>query len=126
MVVIIPVSSLASCDHVLKLAVIERRVKPAAREQLRVRALLDDAAAAHDQNAVGIADGAQAVRDDKARAPAHEVIHRLLNELLGAGVDRAGRLVEDEDGGVRQHGARNGQQLLACLLYTSPSPRDRG
>ena len=62
MVVIISVSSLVLCDHVLKLAVIERRVKPAAGEQLRVRALLDDAAAAHDQHAVGIADGAQAVR----------------------------------------------------------------
>ena len=68
-----------------------------------MRALLDDAAVAHDEDAVGIADGAQAVRDDKARAAAHEVIHRLLNELLGAGVDRAGRLIEDEDGGVGQH-----------------------
>ena len=108
-------ASLALRDHVLELAVVERGIEPAAREQLAVRALLDDIAVAHDEDAVGIADGAQAVRDDKARAAAHEVVHRLLNELLGAGVDRAGRLVEDEDGSVGEHGARDGQQLLLPL-----------
>ena len=87
-------------DHVLELAVVERGIEPAAREQFAVRALLDDVAVAHDEDTVGIADGAQAVRDDKARAAAHEVIHRLLDELLGAGVDRAGRLIENENGGV--------------------------
>ena len=54
-------------DHVLELAVVERGIEPAAREQFAVRALLDDVAVAHDEDTVGIADGAQAVRDDKAR-----------------------------------------------------------
>ena len=94
-------------DHVLELAVVQIGVEAACFEQFAVRALLDDVAVAHDEDTVGIADGAQAVRDDKARAAAHEVIHRLLDELLGAGVDRAGRLIENENGGVCQHGARD-------------------
>ena len=38
--------------------------------------------------------------------------HGLLDQHLGAGVDRAGGLVEDEDGRVGQEGPGDGQQLL--------------
>ena len=38
--------------------------------------------------------------------------HRLLHEELGAGGDRARRLVEDEQRGVGQEGTGNGDELL--------------
>ena len=39
-------------------------------------------------------------------------VHRLLDLHLGAGVDRAGRLVEDEDRRLGEEGAGDRQQLL--------------
>ena len=44
--------------------------------------------------------------------PVHEPRHRALDEHLGARVDRARRLVEDEDRRVGQERAGDGQQLL--------------
>ena len=63
---------------------------------------------------------------------AHEPLECVLVPLLGEGVD-----VED-DGHVRAAGCGDGlvqltllqrdrqRVVLRCLLYTSPSPRDRG
>ena len=51
-----------------------------------MRALLHDVAVAQHQDDVGVADGGEAVRDDEARAAAHELVHGVLDELLGARV----------------------------------------
>ena len=49
--------------HLGELAVVERGVEPAAREQLGVLALLDDAACVHDDDTVGdIGDQADVMR----------------------------------------------------------------
>ena len=91
-------------------------------EQLVVGALLDNVAILHKEDEVGVSDSRETVGDDKAGPALHEVIHRLLDAHLGAGVDRARRFVENEDFRVGEDGACNGQQLLlACLLYTSCS-----
>ena len=44
--------------------------------------------------------------------PLHQAVHRLLQQRLRAGVDVGGRLVQDEQPPVGQHGAGDGQQLL--------------
>ena len=43
--------------------------------------------------------------------PAHELIQRVLHEAFALAVERARRLVEDQDGGVFQDGARDGDAL---------------
>ena len=58
---------------------------------------------------VGAPDGRQAVGDDEARAVLHELGHGLLDEHLGARVDRARGLVEDEDLGVGQERPGDGR-----------------
>ena len=59
----------------------------------------------------GQRDRAQPVGDDERGAPGHRLAQRLLDRLLGARVDRRGRVVEDEDARVGQQRARDGQAL---------------
>ncbi len=75
-------------------------------------ALLDDLAVLHDQDDVGAADGREPVGDDEAGAVGPQPVHGFLDLDLGAGVDGAGGLVEDEDGRVGEEGPGDGQQLL--------------
>jgi hypothetical protein len=51
------------------------------------------------------------VGDDEAGAPLHQSHQRLLQLLLRARVDIAGRLVQNQDVGIGQDGARDGQEL---------------
>src|SRR5438045_2523493 len=94
-----------------ELQLVEPSVSAAEREQLGVFAALDDAPALDDDDQVGAAHGREAVGDHNGRAPAREVGERLLHEPLGLGVERRGRLVKDEHGGVREHGAGDGEAL---------------
>ena len=80
-----------------------------------MRALLDDVALLEHEDRIRVLDGRQAVRDDKARAPVHQVGHGLLDQPLGTGIDGAGRLVQDQDRVVREHRPGDGQQLLLPL-----------
>ena len=90
-------------------------VEAALVEEGLVRALLDDLAVVDDDDVVRVADGAQAVGDDKGGAAFHQAQEALLNARLGARVDAAGGLVEDEDVGIGEDGAGDGQQLALAL-----------
>ena len=57
--------------------------------------------------------------DDKAGAPGQEIVQRRLDLTLGAGVHAAGRLVQDEQVGVGQRRAGDGQQLALPLAETA-------
>ena len=50
--------------------------------------------------------------DDKAGPPLHQPVHGVLDLLLGTGIDRACRLIQDHDRRVGKDGPGNGQQLL--------------
>ena len=80
-----------------------------------MRAAFHDVAVFHDEDHVGIADRGEAVRDDETRAPFGELVHRRLDQFLGARVDRTRRLVEDQDRRILHHRARDRQQLLLAL-----------
>lgn len=71
-----------------------------------MRAAFDDPAVVDDADHVGILDRAQSVRDDETRASDEHVLQRRLQRLLGAGVDVARRLVENEDAQVGEQRAR--------------------
>ena len=62
-----------------------------------MRALLDDPALIHDDDAVGAFDGGEAVRDDERRAALHQRLERLLHGGLALRVERVRRLVEKQD-----------------------------
>ena len=84
------------------------RPRPAARCGCPARR----SAAVHHQDGVGVADRRQSVRDDEAGTTRAQRRHRPLDEHLGASVDRARRLVEDEDRRVGEERPGDREQLL--------------
>ena len=73
---------------------------------------LGDFAVLDHQNAVRAADGGQPVGDDEARAARKRGMDGVLDLLFGFGIDRRGRLVQHEDGGLADQRACEGDQLL--------------
>src|SRR5690606_32901767 len=61
---------------------------------------------------VGAPDGGQPVGDGERGAVGRQRVDGLLHGGLGAGVQGAGGLVEDQHGRVAQDGARDRQTLL--------------
>ena len=51
------------------------------------------------------------MREDQRRAALHQPIERLLDDRLVLGIDRGERLVEDQDGGVAEQRAGDGDAL---------------
>ena len=76
-----------------------------------MRPLLGHPAGLHDDDVVGLVHGRQAVRDHDGGAARLEMIERVAEQRLGFGVERAGRLVEQQDLRIAQHGARDRQAL---------------
>ena len=87
-------------------------------------ALGDPAAVEHD-DLVGIDDGRQAMGDHQGGAAAAHLFQRALDLLLGAGVERAGRLVEQQDLRVLQDGARDRHPLLLAARQLQAAFADR-
>ena len=78
-------------------------------------AALDDAALLQHHDAVCIADGGQAVRNDKAGAAVHQAVHAALHQRFGAGIDGGGGLVQDQHRGICHGRTGDGQQLALAL-----------
>lgn len=76
-----------------------------------MRAVLDDLAVIDVEDLVRVLDRRQAVRDDEARAPLEQMLQAGLQRLLGARVDVARRLVQDQDTRVGEQHAREGDEL---------------
>ena len=66
------------------------------------------------------------MRDDDGRAPLHQRRQRLLDQPLGLGVERTGRLVEQQDRRVLQDGARNRDALALAAGELVAALADRG
>ena len=60
---------------------------------------------------VGVADRREAVGDDERGAAVEQAAQRALDAALGADVDRARRLVEDQDARVGEQRARERDEL---------------
>src|SRR5947207_5163639 len=107
-------TAFSTCRQLLlqQLPLVEVCVLAARREQLVVRAALDDASLVEDADQICIAHGRDAVRDDEARALAHHAAQLRENFLLGVGVDGRESVVEYENPRLAEDGARNRRALL--------------
>lgn len=74
-------------------------------------ALLEDGAVFEDEDAVGHADGGEAVGDEDGHAVAGEFGETEEDVVFGAGVEGGGGLVEDDELGVAHVGAGEGDFL---------------
>src|SRR5437762_772396 len=75
---------------------VKRRVDAVLLQQFRVIALLAELPVMEHEDAVRAADRGEAVRDDDGRAADLQALERLLDQVLGLGIDAARRFVEDE------------------------------
>ena len=94
-----------------ELAHIQIMIHTASGQQFAVRAPLHDAVILDDQQLIGVADGAQPVGNDEAGTALQQFLQCGLDQPLGARVHARRGLIEDEDAGVGQDGAGNGQKL---------------
>ena len=76
-----------------------------------MRAFLDDSAVVHDDDAVGGADGREAVRDDDGGAVVHQPVERVLDQPLAFRVERGRRFVEQKQGRVAQQRPGDGDAM---------------
>src|SRR5438132_265908 len=90
-----------------ELHVMEPPIDAAGREQGVVRPALHDAPLREHDDQIRVPHGREPVRDDEHGAVRHQAIDRLLHQALRLGVERARRLVENQDRGVAQQGARD-------------------
>src|SRR5271155_5446140 len=88
-----------------RLQAVERGVAAAGAEQLVMGPVLDEPAALHGDDAVAAAHRRQAMGDDDDGAVLGDVRHVLLDDPLALVVERARRLVEDQDSRVHDQGA---------------------
>ena len=77
-----------------------------------MRAALNDVAFVQHQDGVGVFKGEQPLGDNEGGTPFHQHIQCLLDEMLGLGVHAAGGVIEDEDAGVGEQGAGDGDALF--------------
>jgi DNA-binding CsgD family transcriptional regulator/PAS domain-containing protein len=103
--------TLRACSVTGGLAGEEGGVGAAARDQLGVRAALGDATVGEDDDLVGAPRERQAMGDEQERAVAEALAHPLEGRLLGLGVERCGGFVEQQEGGVVDERAGEGDPL---------------
>src|ERR1700738_1241540 len=97
------------------------RETAALRHQFIERSAFDHMSVVEHQDARGIANGREPVRDHEGGASLHHLVERGVNLGFGDGVERAGRLVEDQDRRILQQRARDRQPLpLAAGRHAAP------
>ena len=70
-----------------------------------MRAVFYDPAAVDRNDAIGLPHGGEPVSDDEHRAPLGDLLHVGLNDPLADVIERARRLIEDQDARVGDQGA---------------------
>ena len=84
----------------------ETRVERAARDELRMPPLLDDAPAVEHKDAVGTLDRGEPVRDYYGCAPAHRRLESVLDNALTLRIQTAGRFAHPRPRRARPHSRR--------------------
>src|SRR3546814_11809624 len=91
-----------------------------------MRAARDDAPLVERQNAVALADCGEAVRDDQHGAAGGDRLQIALDDLLALGIERRGRLVENQDARIGDQRAGAGAALaLAARAVEAALPAER-
>lgn len=81
-------------------------------EQASMVASFDDPTAVHHDNLMGVLDRAETVGDGDDCSTVRGLVESFLDESLGRDVERARRLVEEEDGWIADDGSGDGDTLF--------------
>ena len=110
---------------VLELQLRQPRIEPAGGGEALVGAFLDDAAFVHHQDAVAGQHGREPMRDHERGALRHQPLERGLHQRLALGIERGGRLVEQEQRRVAQDRARDRDALALAAGERDAALADR-
>lgn len=80
-----------------------------------VTAAFDDLSFFQYHDGIRVSDRGESVRDHEGGTVLHQAIHAVLDMALGSGIDRRGRLVEDENRCLGYGGAGDVQKLTLSL-----------
>src|SRR5690606_37352169 len=108
------------------LDVIESSIRRIAFVEFLMRAGRGDAASFSKANAVGVLDGADALRDDQAGATPGEFLHGGPELVFAFRIESGSRLVENDDRRVLQEGARDGDALALSAGEPGAAFADNG
>ena len=84
-------------------------------DQIIVGATFNDASVIQHHDAVGIFNSGQTVGNDKDGTTCHQLIHAILHQLFGTGIDGGGGLVQDHHRGIGHSCTGDGDQLPLSL-----------
>ena len=91
-----------------------------------MRALLDDTAGLHHQDAIAGQHRRQPMRDHQGRADPHQPLKRVLDQPLALGVERGGRFVEQKERRVAQDRTRDRDALALAARQRHAAFAHRG
>src|ERR1700745_3371295 len=90
------------------------------RDKFIESSTFDHASVVEKQDARGVANGGQAMGDDKGRASLHHLIERRIDLGFGHGIERAGCFIEDQNRRVFQERPCNRQPPALARPQTVP------
>ena len=114
------------CPHVCHLLVVQALVRAACAHELRVRPLLDELSLVEHEDVVAARRQRQPVRDADRRPPPRQLVERLEDLRLRPRVERARRLVQDENGGIPQQRARDRKALALAAAHAHAALAQHG
>lgn len=82
-----------------------------------MRAVFNDATFFDGDDPVALAHGGKAVGDDDHCSALDDLAHAVLNDTLAFVVEGARGFVEDQDAGIGDQGAGNGDALLLTSTH---------
>src|SRR5262249_24738876 len=77
-----------------------------------MRPQLTDFAFVQHDDLVDVLNRREPVRDHERRASGHQALHRIVNQTLSLGIDRARRFVENQYPWIERERAREADELL--------------
>src|SRR5437879_2320513 len=95
-------------------------------EQFAMGAAFDDFPLLHDKYSMGMAHRREAVGHDKAGATGEQLLQGVLDEAFGLLIHGAGGFVQDENSGLGDHRAGEGEQLAFSGAEVGPALADLG
>ena len=90
----------------------EPAIKPILLDKLLMRSFLNDLPLIHHQNLVSVFNRCQTVSNDNDRFPNGQLADGLLDQMLVFGVNACGCLVKNDNIGILQDCAGDGNTLL--------------
>ena len=108
------------------LSVIQLIIPSLLSQKLVVGTALNDAALFQDHDAVAVADCRETVGDHEGRPAFHKLVHAVLYQLFGSGINGTGCLVKDQHRRICNGGAGDGEKLSLALAQVCSVSSEKG